>query len=260
MAKEQDRISKAKNNRSRNAAKAKRENLIRWIGVGAVTALVAGVVIIGFVGNTSSTTPGANTTESHLNDGGYPTKGIDSTNLSWSPNPDSKAASTLVIWEDFQCPACRQFEQTMGSTVEALAANDTVHVEYRMATFLDNKFPKADYSSHRAINAFGCAIEAGFGQKYHDIIYINQPVTEGTGYTNEVLTDFAKTAGYNDVVGFGNCVNSYKYMKWASDSGQKFYDEGISGTPTVLLDGVEATQDAFKSPADFTAWITANKK
>jgi protein-disulfide isomerase len=259
MAKDQDRMSKAQNNRARNAAKAKRENLIRWIGVGAVTALVIGVVIIGFTGGTSPA-DNSSTTASHLNDGGYPTKGINPETLGWSPNPDSKAASTLVIWEDFQCPACRVFEQTMNAAIADLVAKDVVKVEYRLATFLDNKLPGSDYSSHRAVNALGCAIEAGFGQKYHDIVYINQPETEGDGFTNEVLTDFAETAGHQDVAGFGNCVNNYTYMKWASDSGQKFYDEGVAGTPTIILDGVEATQDALKSPADFTAWVNANKK
>jgi protein-disulfide isomerase len=258
MAKEQERQSKAQNNRSKRQAQARRENMFRFLGIGALALLVIGVVFIGFVGGKSDNT-GKTTSVDRLTKGGYPTS-VNPANLSWSPNANSQAASTLTIWEDFQCPACRNFEQAMGATIEQLAADDVVKVEYRMTAFLDVNFPQSDYASHRAINAYGCAIEAGFGQKYHDVLYINQPAKEGDGWTDEALVDLAKTAGYSDLAGFGNCVYGSKYMKWGSDSYAKFQEEGISGTPTILLDGKEATADNLASVSAFLAWIQANKK
>ncbi|MEY4323677.1 MAG: hypothetical protein RL410_1458 [Actinomycetota bacterium] len=258
MAKEQDRQSKAQNNRSKRQAQARRENLFRFVGIGALAILVLGVVAVGIIGGSGSDTKGTTSADT-LTLGGYPTS-VNPDNLSWSPNQNAKAASTLTIWEDFQCPACRQFEQALGATVQQLAADDVVKVEYRMTAFLDNNFPQSDYASHRAINAFGCAVEAGFGMKYHDVVYMNQPAKEGTGWSNEALVDLAKTAGYGDLGGFGNCVYGSKYMKWGSDSYQKFQDEGISGTPTVLLDGKEVPADNLASVSAFLSWIQANKK
>ena len=259
MAKNDDRQSKSQSNRSRAAAQKQRESVVRWIGVGAIAALVVGVIVIGFVGTGGNDKP-SNTTKDQLTLGGYPTNGFSESNLSWSPNPDSKAASTLVIWEDFQCPACRQFEYLNGTSVEKLAADDVVKVEYRMTAFLDNNFPESDYSSHRAINAFGCAVDAGVGQKFHDLIYINQPEKEGTGFTDETLVNFAKSAGEKDLGAFSNCVYGRSFMKWGSDSTQMFFDEGIPGTPHVLLDGKEPTTDDLKSNETFLAWVNANKK
>jgi protein-disulfide isomerase len=249
-----DRQSKAKQNRAAMQAKARRDNIFKALGVGAIALIVGGVIFIGITGGNTETPQ--TTSADDLTKGTYPPS-VNQETLGWTINPDSPATSELVIWEDFQCPACANFEAMTSAVIDQLVKDDVVKLTYRPTAFLDARFPESDYSSHRAINAFGCAVEAGIGKQFHDYVYMNQPDVEGVGFTNEKLTDFAQATGYQDVAGFGNCVYGNTYMKWGADSTQIFSDEQVPGTPNVSVNGVEAPEDAFASADAFKNWVLA---
>ena len=63
------------------------------------------------------------------------------------------ARRRLVLFEDPQCPYCRQFEEACGDLVRTEVAAGTVAVEYRMRCFLGDESVRAD-------NALALAAEA----------------------------------------------------------------------------------------------------
>ena len=76
--------------------------------------------------------------------------------------------------------------------------------------------------------------------EYQQIVYANQPTAEGEGWTSAQFVGFAEEAG---IVGvpleqFNDCLTSNRYLGWAANSTQAFYDANVEGTPRGYLNGV----------------------
>ena len=153
----------------------------------------------------------------------------------------SASVSTVQVWEDFQCPFCAEFESTQAAGLQKLAADGKVFLVYRPTIFLDSGLPQSNQSSARATRAWGCAIDGGVGEKYHNTVFANQPAKEGTGYTDAQLLQFGKDAGLGGAAydSFASCLTNNTYLGWVSNSQQAFKDNAVPGTPTVVLDGKE---------------------
>ena len=66
------------------------------------------------------------------------------------------AKKTLVMYEDPRCPACAQFEQTVGSTVDKDVEDGKYKIQFVGATFIDNNVPGV--GSKNALSALGAAL------------------------------------------------------------------------------------------------------
>src|ERR1700691_3433695 len=66
----------------------------------------------------------------------------------------AQATRSMVLFEDPQCPYCRQFEEMNGPAVTAALGAGDLAVEYRMRCFLGPESVRAD-------NALALAAEAG---------------------------------------------------------------------------------------------------
>ena len=67
---------------------------------------------------------------------------------------DAEARQAIVLFEDPQCPYCRQFEELNGPVIAAALQAGALAVEYRMRCFLGPESVRAD-------NALALAAEAG---------------------------------------------------------------------------------------------------
>jgi protein-disulfide isomerase len=251
MSKDEARRTKAQNARERAQAAAKRERLIRFVGGGLVALVVVGIISIGYFGSRPADTPNA--------EGKIP-EGVTE-NFSWVINPDTTATATMVIWEDFQCPGCGSFEAIYDAAVKELARENIVKVEYRPTAFLDDRFPGAH--SARGISAWGCAIEYGIGDTFHKTLFAAQPQVEGVGWSDDDFHAIGMSSGLDKKLRdeFNNCVNDQRYLKWATESTQKFQDEAIPGTPYVSVNGTEITDEVLKGGPDvFIEWVKTTAK
>ncbi len=78
------------------------------------------------------------------------------------------ARRRLVVFEDPQCPYCREFEEVSGDRLRREVAAGAVAVEYRMRSFLGEE-------SVRAANALAVAAEGGRFDELRREIFVNQP-------------------------------------------------------------------------------------
>lgn len=236
------------------AAAESRDRRIKFIGGGVVALVVVGIIAAGVLGAQSS--------KPKADPGNAIPTGVLTDTYGWPVKPIDAAKSTLSIYEDPQCPFCKQFEQAFGGTIKQLADDGTVNVVFQMASFLDRKLPQSSQASRRAIGAFGCAIDAGVGLEYHRLIYANQPAEEGTGWTDEQLLALGSAAGLSEsqYPAFRDCVNDGRYLGWADNAQQHFDDEQIPGTPYIALDGKEIPDSALASLQAFVDYINQNKK
>ncbi len=225
------------------ASERRRERTVRIAIFGVVALVIVG--IIGAVLWTTRSKP-APTPENTALPAGVAAPGYGTT-------VGTAAKPVLDVYEDFQCPACAAFEKANGTTVDELVSNGQVKIVYHPMNFLDAKL--GNDSSTRAAAAFGCAVDAGVALKYHDVVYANQPTTEGAGYTDEQLKSFGQQAGLSgaQLDTFNACVDAKKYTGWPTLSNQAASDNGVSATPTFFLNGTKldnqdiATAEAFKA-------------
>jgi protein-disulfide isomerase len=225
---------------ARARAQRQRRNLLGGIAA-AVAVLVALVVVV--LVQTHRTTPSAAAAT--------PTHTVDGTVI---PVGSASAPVTVDLYEDFQCPNCKAFEAKAGSTLAKLVAAGTVQARYHGMAFLDTAANHA-YST-RALNAAAVVVDTagpdGF-QKFHDLLYAHQPAETGSGLTDEQLVKYAVQAGTDAGVAAAD-IEQRTYADWVAKSTDQASKDGVTGTPTVVVDGKKLTD---LSASGLTAAVTA---
>lgn len=224
------------------AAERRRERTIRIVGGLAVIGVVIAILAVGIVQSRQSDTPAPSA------DSALPT-GVTAENSYGFQVNTAGGKPDVEIYEDFQCPACANLEQTYGPMIQKEAADGNIQLTYRPMVFLDSNL-QTDHSL-RAANAFGCAITGGVGEPYHNLVYANQPANEGQGWTDEQLKQYGGDAGLSGdaKTQFDKCVDEGTYKGWAQLSNDAAFERGVSGTPTVYVDGKELPAGALQSEA-----------
>ena len=158
------------------------------------------------------------------------------------------ARSTLTVWEDFRCPACQAFETTYRPTIHELTDSGRLRVEYHLVRLIDGNL--GGTGSLRAGNAAACAQDAGKFRDFHDVLYENQPEETNDAFSdNGRLITLAGKVGGLDTATFRTCVNGGTHDAWVNKSNTAFKTAGLTGTPTVLLNGKNIYQDQTMTPA-----------
>ncbi|WDZ87151.1 DsbA family protein [Micromonospora cathayae] len=158
---------------------------------------------------------------------------------------------TVDVYEDFLCPACKQFEQTTGPTLDTLIAEGKARVVYHPVAYL-NRYSTTDYST-RSSAASGCAAEGGRYREYAKALFAQQPPEGGAGLDDDKLTEIAASVGI-DRDGFASCLREGTFKPWTEHVTEEASRAGVTGTPTILVDGEPVTD---RSPAGLTAAVEA---
>ena len=139
------------------------------------------------------------------------------------------ARRRLVVFEDPQCPYCRQFEEATGDLLRREVAAGAVAVEYRMRCFLGPESVRAD-------NALALAAEAGRFDQLRRELFATQPPEHSGGFTAEDLVGLGRRVGLADP-DYGTGVREGRYEAWVVAVDRAFQEQDPDGTPAALLDG-----------------------
>lgn len=205
-------------------AEARRRNSIIAGAVIAVLVIVVGVGALVQAGRNS--TSGTSATPANFGGAG---------NTSVILGQDS-APVTVTVFEDFQCPICQTFEQNVGPTLQQLREAGKVKVEYRSIAFLD-RMSSTSYST-RSLNAAACVRSSSPDsyEKFHDLLFQNQPPENTAGLPDSKLIELAKEAGATNVE---SCIKDQTYKDWTVKVTDAASKDGVNGTPTVRVNGTE---------------------
>jgi Thioredoxin len=143
----------------------------------------------------------------------------------------------LVVFEDPQCPYCRQFEQASGDLLRREVAAGAVSVEYRMRSMLGPE-------SVRANNALTLAAEADRFDQLRRELFAAQPREHTGGFTVDDLVELGRRAGLTGA-DYVNGVHTGRYQQWSQDREEAFRRQNPSGTPAAFLDGRAVASDAL---------------
>ncbi len=157
------------------------------------------------------------------------------------PDDAGDAPVTVTEYLDYQCPACQQFDLTVGPYLKDQVDQGTVELEYHPVNFLDSMSSGTRYSS-RAGNAAYCTVTNGGDiVAFSDTLYAQQPPEGGQGLPDEDLVSAARDAGASEAV--EQCIADETHTGFvAQQNEQAFASEadggvGIEGTPAVFVNG-----------------------
>ncbi|MDR6986261.1 protein-disulfide isomerase [Paenarthrobacter nitroguajacolicus] len=140
----------------------------------------------------------------------------------------------VVAYIDFICPVCKRFETTYGESLTNLRNEGKISLEYRPLGFLDQQ-STTNYSS-RAANAAACVVNSS-PEKYADffnLLFERQPAEGSAGISDNDLKGMATEVGAANI---DSCIDSKQFRPWVKVATQEAAAIGITGTPTVFIDG-----------------------
>jgi protein-disulfide isomerase len=136
------------------------------------------------------------------------------------------APVTIVKFEDFHCPFCKQVQPTFNELLSRY--NGKVRLVHKDLP-LESLHPQA----RQAAEAARCAYEQGTFWEYHDKLYANSPKASA-----DDLKSYAKEVGLN-VDSFDRCLTSGKYKAVVQQDLKEGTQLGLTGTPTIFINGRE---------------------
>lgn len=171
---------------------------------------------------------------------------------------DSKSKNTIHLYEDPRCPACAQFEQTVGETVNKGMKDGTYKLSFTLGTFLDGNL--GGEGSKNALSALGAALNVSTDAflQYKTALYSTKYHPEET--TDEFSKDsyLIKVANTVDALKnnktFQNAVEKGTYDAWAMKMSKSFDDDGVKSTPTIKINN-----KTIDNPSTVAQWETALK-
>ncbi len=143
----------------------------------------------------------------------------------------------LIVYEDYQCPACARYHEAVKPAIAAIAAEGLGTVEFRTMTFLDTSLDNT--SSQLAAEAAACADTVGSYRGYHDALLAGQP-QEGLGFSvDELRSAFAEQAGMagDQLTEFQTCVDSRRMQGFVLQVDHAADLSGVDSTPRYVLNG-----------------------
>lgn len=135
----------------------------------------------------------------------------------------------LDVYEDFQCPICKEFEHTSSGVIKEFAAQGKIKVVYHLLAFVNPE------GSLRAAAASMC-VPGDSWMRFHDAVFTKQP-DERTALTVGDLKGFAGDAGITDSSVL-SCMDSQQHAATVRQRTDATFKDGkVNGTPALFLDG-----------------------
>lgn len=154
------------------------------------------------------------------------------------------APVSVEVYLDYMCPYCGRFERANGGELVRLIADGTVQVKLYPLSFLDRTSSGTKYST-RSANAVATVADRSPDKvmAFNDALFVHQPEEGSKGLTDKEIGDLARSAGVpDDVV---DAFDDDIFRPWIATSTKKAFDGGITGTPTVKVNGTVFNGDLY---------------
>lgn len=241
--------------------------LIRWGVVAAVVAILVVVALIvtntirGQVPDAGPAPAGGNeyggiVLTSSTEVGSFEAGTVDLATLPSEPRPAGELPPGIaesaegepvqvVSYVDVNCVFCAEFESTHADQIQAWLDAGEITMEHRNVAYLDRN-SSTDYSS-RGASALACVAEES-PEAYFDFstgVFANY---ENGELDDDGLAGLASSVGAADIA---TCLSEGTFRPWVNFTTEAAELDGISGTPTIYVDG-EAVPEAIDNFAAFT--------
>jgi protein-disulfide isomerase len=152
---------------------------------------------------------------------------------------EGSAAARVLVEEygDYQCPFCHRFHAEVGPTIASMIRARTIRFEFHPYAFIGPE-------SVAAASAAECAGDEGRYFAMFEQLYNHEwPENSGALTTGELLA-LARAAGVTRASTLA-CIRSGRYEAWVRRVTDDGSQRGVSGTPTIFVNGVQVTDTSL---------------
>ena len=174
----------------------------------------------------------------------------------------AEGTPTVTLYLDYQCPNCRIFEMNFGQMLDQEAQAGTWTLVNKTMTFMDSNLNNT--ASTRAALAASCAATVGHYADYGLEIYNNQAAQEvrgSVGFTDELLRVTIPTKlGFtpDQLTQFQACYDGRATKDFVVAVDKGAYTDGVTGTPTLRVNGKDVDLSKISSAAQLKSLILAS--
>jgi protein-disulfide isomerase len=160
----------------------------------------------------------------------------------------ASAPVRVEVFLDYMCPFCGRFERANTAEVERLVAAGTVRLELYPLSFLDRTSSGTRYST-RAANAIATVADRAPDKllAFNAALFTHQPAEGSRGLSDDEIGGIARGAGVP-----GGVVTTFSegtYEPWIAKHTEEAFSGGITGTPTVRINGKVYRGDLYTTGA-----------
>jgi protein-disulfide isomerase len=225
MSDKKEGTSKRQARRDEIRRKERRQRLILIGVIAAIALAIAGLIVVPAirsanepVGEFVKVTPGTYTAAEGTAMG------------------DPNAKAKIEIFEDYTCSACKVYSDSVeAQVIQELVDTGLAYYVFYQFPFLDDRAASKD--SDRSANAALCAADQGRFWDYKKILFANQTHT-AEEFNDKRLIAFAESLGL-DMTQFEACYDDSRFQSQINEDMALGRDRGITGTPTVFINGVD---------------------
>ncbi|PZE24018.1 MULTISPECIES: thioredoxin domain-containing protein [unclassified Curtobacterium] len=244
--------------REREQQRRRRNRLFLQGGIGLAVLAVAAIVVLVVVNSIQPAGPGPKNMASdgillHGNGKSITAVTTGATKAGAEPTATKTAAHkdtiNVVIYEDYMCPYCNQFETTNMTQIKQWVTAGYATLELHPFALLDASSLGTKYST-RATNAAACVAnyEPNKFLAVNQRFYKKQPSEQTKGLTDDQIVSLVKAAGATNE-NIPSCIHNGTFKGWVADVTNRTLNDKIpnsdvkklTGTPLVLVNGQQYT-------------------
>ncbi len=141
------------------------------------------------------------------------------------------ASAPVLVEEygDFQCPACADFQRSVGPTIRQLTEQGRIRFVFHHDAAIGRE-------SVLAASAATCAGDAGKFWPYHDALYAQQAPENSGALTVDRLIRLGRQVGVSGTT-FASCVRNGTYQPWVARVTSQSSQRGVNAIPAVFVNG-----------------------
>ncbi|MBT1610540.1 DsbA family protein [Curtobacterium poinsettiae] len=181
-----------------------------------------------------------------------------------TPTDQDGSKTAIVVYADYMCPYCNQFETAQMPQIRQWVEDGTATLELHPLGLLDRLSLGSRYST-RSAAAAACVADHDPDAflAYNASLSGHQPSENTRGLTNDELASLARGAGAR-APEVASCITGQRFAGWVADATNRAVQDpvpnstldGITSTPTILVDGEQYDPDGSTSLADPEAFAS----
>jgi protein-disulfide isomerase len=261
---------KARALREQQRKRERRNRFLLQGGIGAIVIVIAVVIALVVVGSVQPAAAGPLNMQSDGITIGKDFKAERTPAIPANGKPvptvrnKKSSVVTIRIYLDYFCPVCNEFETANKAQLSSWLKTGAATLEIHPISFLDRSSLGTRYSS-RAANAGACVANYSPDDywAFTQEMYVKQPTEDTVGLTNAQIIGVIKDAGVHDIPAITKCVNTERFKSWVTAATTRAENgplpdsnvKTVTGTPTVIVDGLQYQATDWTSASDFSAFV-----